>query len=383
VRGLARPLLVAACLAQVIVPLVRIATSYRATELSLSASQVLILSSAFSLLPAFLAVAIGRYNDRHGNGRASAFGAALIAFGCAMLMIHVPSVWWLILVSVVLGFGQTVQLTGLQGEVAMFRLSRHRDGMVGNLMLWQAVGQVAAPLILSLVALSGGQLSLRLAAVSLTLALVCGGVAMLLWRNAAAPQSASAAEAGMYRILATPGLGWVLLAGSLCVAVHDLTLVYMPVIGAERGIPPAAVGVLLTLFAGGQMLSRGLYRRVVSHVGQRRLMLAGVIGTAAFTAALALPVGSVAIGLLLGLIGLSMGFAITSSVSLTIAMAPPRARATSLGLRLAMNRAGQFLISLAAGGAAATLGPGAVFLVLGSTLGGVGLYGRRLLGRLA
>lgn len=380
-RRLALALLGSACLAQIIVPLARIATSYRATELDLSPSQILLLSSAFSALPALLAVRMGRYNDRNGHGVAALVGAGVVAGSCALLLAPVPSVWWLLFVSIVLGLGQTLQLTALQGEVGMFRLRRHRERMVGGLMAWQAVGQVVAPLILSLVGLAGGPPSARLALVATLLALLGAGLGLILRRDAAPPRHAGREPAGLGHILAAPGLAWVILAGSLCVAVHDLTLVYMPVIGASRGLPATEVGVLLACFAIGQMLSRALYGRVVGQTGPRWLMLAGVICLAGFTATLVLPLGSITMAAVLALAGLSMGFAITSSVSLTMSMAPPQARTTSLALRLAMNRTGQFLIPLAAGGAAASLGPGAVFLVLGSLLGGVGLYGARRLGR--
>lgn len=381
VRDLALALMASACLAQIVVPLARIATSYRATDLHLSPSQILLLSSAFSALPALLAVRMGRYNDRHGHGRAALVGAWVVAVSCALLLAPIPSVWWLLVVSVVLGLGQTLQLTALQGEVGLFRHARNREGMIGGLMVWQAVGQVAAPLLLSLIALIGGRLPAQLALAATLLALVGAGLSLVLWRNAATPRHAGLERAGLGRILAAPGLAWVILAGSLCVAAHDLTLVYMPVVGASRGVPATQVGVLLACFAIGQMLSRALYARATRRIGPRWLMLGGVICLAGFTATLVLPLGPVAMAAVLALAGLSMGFAITASVSLTMSMAPPQARTTSLALRLAMNRTGQFLIPLAAGGAAASLGPGAVFLVLGSLLGGVGLWGARRLGR--
>jgi MFS family permease len=298
-----------------------------------------------------------------------------------MLLPVAGGVWWLLVASIVLGLGQTLQLTALQGEVATFRLRRHREGMVGGLMLWQAIGQVSAPMILSLTALAGGPLPQRLALVASALALVCTGLGFVLWRYAAEPRGASLRPLAIGQIFSVSGLGWVMLSGSLCVAVYDLALIYLPVIGAARGIPAEMVGVLLTLLACGQMLSRALYPWVQTRAGPRKLMLGGVLGTAVLTLTLSLPIHILAVGTVLGLIGVTMGFAITSSVALTMTLAPPGARATSLGLRLAMNRAGQFVIPLAAGGAAAMLGAGAVFFVLGLVLCGIALQGPRALSR--
>lgn len=379
VRGLVFPLLANAGLAQIIVTLARIAISYRAAELSLSPSQVLILSASFSVLPAALAIGMGRYNDGHGNGMAALVGTGLMVAACAAILAPGMSAWHLLLASIALGLGQTFQLTGLQGEVGLLRRTRHRERMVGGLMVWQAIGQVSAPVFLSAMALSQGQISAKLAAVSTLIALISFALSASLWRNATKPQLKGAQPGGLRRLLVSPHLVWVMIAGSLCVAVHDLMLIYLPVIGPTRDIPPSQIGLLLALSAGGQTASRALYGLAVEKVGPRRLMSVGILGTAIPTAMLALPVGVVWIAIFLALSGLAMGLAISSSLLLTMSMAPVEARATGLGLRLAVNRIGQFVIPVASGAAAATLGPDAVFMVVGMLLAAVGAYGVWLL----
>ena len=372
---LARPVLAVAFLAQIIVPLARIATSYRATEAGFSAAQVLVLSSAFALLPAFLAVRMGRHNDRHGGGTASLFGAVLLAAGCAALVVPVADMLWLVIVSVLLGLGQTLQLTALQAEIGALRLQSHRDRMVGGLMLWQAVGQVGAPLILSAVALSADGLSRNLALVAAGLAVLGAVTSLLLYRHAAPPKPAET-PASLRVIGRVPGLPWVIAGGSLCVAVQDLTVIYLPVVGEERGISPAVVGLVLMLFAAAQMLSRAVYATASARIGQSALMWGSVLGVGLATAALALPFGAGAIAAALSVSGFCLGFAITASVALTMRLAPPGSRSTSLGLRLAMNRTGQFSIPLLAG-MIANAQAGAVFLLLGLAVAGTGALGFR------
>ena len=372
---LARPVLAVAFLAQVIVPLARIATSYRATEGGLSPAQILILSSAFALLPAFLAVGMGRHNDRYGGSRAAMLGAILMAAGCAMLVAPFGGMVWLVMVSILLGMGQTLQLTALQAEIGALRLQSHREKMVGGLMVWQAVGQVGAPLILSAVALSPDGLSGNLAFVAALLAVFGIVISLLLFRHAARPQS-FVAHAPLGAIIAVPGLPWVIVGGSLCVAVQDLTLIYLPVVGHAQDIPPTIVGLVLMLFAMTQMLSRAVYARASARLGQNALMWGSVLGTGLATAAVALPIGIWGIAAALSLSGFCLGFAITASVALTMRLAPPGARSTSLGLRLATNRAGQFSIPLIAG-LIASAQAGAVFLVLGLAVAATGAAGFR------
>lgn len=368
-------MLAVAFLAQVIVPLARIATSYRATEGGLSPAQVLVLSSAFALLPACLAITMGRHNDRRGGGTAAIAGAVLMAGGCIAMTLPIANMFWLIIASALLGMGQTLQLTALQAEIGALRLQAHRERMVGGLMLWQAVGQVGAPLMLSIVALAGGELSRNLALVAAGLALAGAVTSLLLYRNAALPRPVET-PASLRSIIRVPGLPWIIVGGSLCVAVQDLTLVYLPVVGNARDVPPPVIGLVLTLFAAAQMLARAVYARASQRWGQNVLMWGSVLGTGLATAALALPLGAVAIAVALSISGVCLGFAITASVALTMRLAPPDARSTSLGLRLAINRVGQFSIPLISG-LIATAQAGAVFLLLGLAVAGTGVAGLR------
>lgn len=366
------PLLLTAFLTQVIVPLARIATSYRGTQAGLSASELLLLSSAFALLPAFLAVGMGRANDRRGAGRSVVLGAALMVVACALLAL--PGQWLVLLTSsVLLGLGQTFQITAMQAEIGAIRDVPHRERMIARLMLWQAVGQVAAPLLLSLVALWGESLQIGLALAVIGLSGVGLAASMAVMRGAA-KAAPPALHVPLAHILSVRGLPWVIAGGSLCVAVQDLTMIYLPVVGEGRGIPPATIGLVLMLFALAQVASRGVYAWAARLAGPSWLLWCSVLGTGLATAALALPFGAGGIGAMLIVSGLCLGFAITSSVSLTMRMAPCGARATSLGLRLAINRVGQFSIPLAAGAIAAAQA-GAVFALLGLALAATGLAG--------
>lgn len=374
VLRLAVPILISACLAQTIVPVVRIAASYRAVAAGLTPMEILALSSAFAILPVFVATSMGRYNDRHGAGRAALAGAIAMVVACIMFAIPIVSLPWLLIASAVLGLGQTLQITAIQGEISTFRSPQQRDRMVGNLMVWQAVGQVVAPLVLSAVSLAGTDMLVEnMIAVSLALSVLSVLLGIVLFLNCARPVKTDAAPLPMRQILSSPGLVWIMVTGALCVAVQDLTLVYMPVVGVEREISPSVIGLVLTLFALGQMVARVFYGTAMRKIGKVRLMVISVIVTGLAVCLLATPISAIGLGLCLSLSGIALGFAITSSVSLTMQLAPATARATSLGLRLAINRAGQFAMPLAAGMAASLMGAGAVFLVTGALVTASGL----------
>ncbi|MFP9139193.1 MFS transporter [Devosia sp. XGJD_8] len=169
-------------------------------------------------------------------------------------------------------------------------------------------------------------------------------------------------------IAATPGLLWIVLTGSICVASLDLLLAFLPVLGEERGIAPATIGLLLSIRAAASLIPRLVFGQAVRRFGRMPLMLAssGMGGAGQLLIALPLPVREMALALVL--IGTGLGIALTSSVGLTIDIAPARARGTALSMRLTAHRLAQFFLPLAAGLIAAPLGVAGIFGVTGATL---------------
>src|SRR3954468_8468823 len=63
--------------------IVRVATSYRTIELGLPVLWLGVISAAFAILPAFMAVGLGRFIDRGNDALACWIGAALLLIGSA------------------------------------------------------------------------------------------------------------------------------------------------------------------------------------------------------------------------------------------------------------------------------------------------------------
>jgi hypothetical protein len=134
---LARPVLVVALLAQVIVPLGRIATSYRATEAELSLAQVLVLSSSFPPFSrsAWAATTIVRVPEARNSPAPCFWPAVARRYSCprqhglAGVGLRPARAW--------------PELTALQAEIGALRVQTHRERMVGELMLWQASARSA------------------------------------------------------------------------------------------------------------------------------------------------------------------------------------------------------------------------------------------------
>ena len=172
----------------------------------------------------------------------------------------------------------------------------------------------------------------------------------------------------MRQIAATRGLPWIVLTGSICVTAQDLLLAFMPVLGEERGIAPATIGFLLSLRAIASMLSRLAFSSAVQAVGRLRLMLGSAVVGGAGLLLLALPLPVWALALALVVAGFGIGIALTSSIAMTLEIAPPAARGTALSLRLTANRISQFAVPLLAGFVVAPMGAAGIFGLTGAAL---------------
>ena len=360
------PLLCGGLLIHAVVPLARIVTTYRALDLGLGAQFIGLLSAVFALLPVFLAVAIGRFNDRGAVARATVAGGLSVLLGCAMLWLLPPSLPILLVSTAILGVGQTLCLSSMQMIASTSSSRMHRDAILGNYMVAMALGQAIGPLFVGLPMDGSWVLVIPVvgAACLLVAAFTLLRVVPLRKRNG------NGNTIPLRQIALTRGLPWIVLTGSVCVTAQDLLLAFMPVLGEERGIAPAAIGLLLSLRAVASMISRLIFSRAVRWVGRLRLMLASAVFGGAGLLLLALPLPLWAIALSLVVAGFGLGVALTSSIGMTLEIAPPAARGTALSLRLTANRISQFAVPLLAGFIVAPMGAAGIFGLTGVALMG-------------
>lgn len=364
------PVLIAACLLQVAVPLTRIATSYKALAVGFSAGTIGLVSATFALLPILLAVAMGRFVDAGGRGKAAVLGSFLIGLAALGLLLNPPWLLSLLPFTALLGFGQALCLTALHMFSVACSGPTKRDEVIGRFLLAFSIGHLVAPLMVSL--LSQGQatsLGDRLLVVCCAGAVALALASLVLSRRGGHGGAGNGGErVPLTQLLRSRGLIWVILANSMCVTTNDLLLVYLPVLGAERGIEAGLIGLLLTTRAGFMILSRVVFARLTRAVERARVIVAAMLVSAASLAALAFPVPVWAMFAVMALVGFSIGIATASSLSLTLALAPVDARATMVSLRVTANRLGQFAIPLAAGLVATASGVGGIMLVMAALL---------------
>ena len=366
-------LLTTAFLEQVVISIMRVTTSYRAIELGLSVVWLGVITAAFAILPIFLAVQIGRFIDRGNDARTAWIGTGLLIVACAGFALA-PSLPTLLMFTSLLGIGHMLLTITLQVLCTRQGGVLGLDRMLGNYMVANAVGQGVGPYI---VGWAGGSASIPPTGFLFTLGLVgaCFAFAsslMLRSAPAPAPRAEGSKPVPLRDILRFPGLLVVLFVSVTTVIAQDLVVVYLPLLGTERGMAVDAVGTLLAVRAVASMLSRFLFARLNDLMGRQRLMIVSVFASAATYAALAAPVPFAAMTVVIAAAGFSLGVSITVTIASLLALASAQAVGTANSLRIMGNRIGQFVIPFLAGLIAAAAGVGGIFLIIGLSLAASG-----------
>lgn len=363
------PLLTTACLEQIVTSLVRVTTSYRAVELGLSVVWLGVITAAFAILPIILAVKIGRFIDRGNDARTAWIGGGLLVVACAGFALS-PSLIALLLFTSILGIAHLLLV--ISAQVLCTRQSGPgvMERMIGNYMVANAVGQGIGPFI---VGWAGGSASIPpthlLFWIGLSVSVLTFASALMLRSGRPRVRRGEGNKPiPVGDIARIPGIRVIFFVSIVTVAAQDLIVVYLPLLGAERGIAVDAVGMLLAVRAVASMFSRFLFARLNEMLGHMRLMALSTFGGAIAYMGLALPLPLPAMYGVIAAAGFALGISITVSIAGLLALASDEARGTANSLRMMGNRIGQFTIPFLAGLIAAATGVAGIFLVIGVSL---------------
>jgi predicted MFS family arabinose efflux permease len=368
------PTLLNCAIIQAAYAIVRVTTSYRAIELHLPVIWLGVISATFAMLPMFFAVWVGRYLDRGKDAQSAWIGAVLLAAACAGFRFFAGSAASLLLFTALLGVSHLFIMASQQMLCIRCAGSHGRDGVFGNYMVASAIGQGLGPYF---IAWSSGTAMLpptdRLFAIGLI-----AGLASLVTAAAIRPAPATAghvhrkALVPVRTLLHQRGLMAVLIASVVTITAQDLLTIYLPLLGADRGINARDIGTLLTVRSVFSLISRMGYARIIRLVGRHLLTLASMFGAgfAFFCLAFSLPLA--AMFAVMALMGFSLGIATTLSLTNVVDLASVEAMGTVMSLRITGNRIGQVAVPFAASLVAAFAGVGGIFVIIALTLVGSG-----------
>lgn len=372
-RRTSTALLVHSALIQAVTFLVRPAATYRALELDVPGFALGLLAASYAVFPLLLAVPTGGLVDRLGERRLMATGSAVVLSCSAFLLLWGSSIVALVIGTALLGAGQLACVVGQQAVVANNAASSRMDSAFGYLTFAASLGQALGPLAISLV----GGASIRpdtqaIFLLSVVMGLVLFATTFVVPAHVSArrKKAVSAGTGSAVSLLKSPGVARALATSATVLAVVDLTMVYLPALGADRGLTSATVGAMLTVRAVFSMVSRLLLGRVSRRIGRMRLLVVSLALSTAALAAAAPPMPAWLLFVVMAILGLGLGIGQPLTMSWLSAQAPAGQRGRALALRLAGNRMGQVVLPSAIGVVAAGLGAGGVFLASAVVVGG-------------
>ncbi|WP_148571345.1 MFS transporter [Nocardioides caldifontis] len=375
-RGLA-VLCLQTVLFQTVTFLLRVTASYGAVGLDVGAALLGFLAAAFALVPLVLALPAGGLADRYGESRVMVAGAVLVAATAGVLVVRADSFAVLVSAMVVLGTGHLLCAVGQQSLVAELARPGRFDSAFGYYTFAGSVGQAAGAGLLTLYGASAAvpdtEDAFRGAGV---LAVVLVLVSVLVRPAGRRSGLARTETGGLSAVLRTPALLRGLLVSSLVLAAMDVTLVYLPLLGAEEGLAVGVVSALLTARALATMSSRVLTGVLTAALGRRLLLTTSIAVSGVATAVVALPAPLWARFVAVVVMGFGLGVCQPVMLAWLAEISPPGLRGRVVSLRLVGNRLGQTVIPGALGLAAGGLGAAGVLVATAGGLLGAALATR-------
>lgn len=372
-------LLTHAALTQLLTFVLRPTTSYRALELGVPATWLGVLSGCFAVVPLVLALPAGQIVDRVGERRVVIAGSFLMCIAGTTLLLLGNTVVGLIVGSVVLGTAHLGAVVGQQALVANSTSSGRTDSAFGYYTFAASLGQALGPM---LIVLFGGNRALPnttpIFQGSTAIAALLFAVAFAIRTDVTGRAHQTSQPVGVRSLLHLPGLPRALLTSCVVLAAVDISLVYLPALGAERNIASGLIGTLLVLRAVASMASRLFLGRLTAAIGRRRLLISSIFIAAAGLAVCAAPTPTWLLVTAVAVAGFGLGVGQPLTMSWLAESAPPGTRGRAMSLRLTGNRAGQVLLPGAAGLAAAGLGAAGVLLITAIGLACTGHLARKL-----
>ncbi|AZZ49880.1 MFS transporter [Rathayibacter rathayi] len=372
VRSLATPALLAhAVLIQAVAFLLRPAAVYQAIQLDVPAWALGALGASFALVPLLIALPTGGLVDRVGARAVMVVGSLVAVGAVAVLLLAGGSVAGLLIGIALLGAGHLGCVVGQQTVVAGGSGGTRLDSRFGYYAFAASLGQAIGPTFIPVFAggsvrpdpaplfLVGGVLAVLLLAVT-------AGIRSPTSRGRAAEEASPGSTLGLLRV---PGLARALLTSATVVAAVDLTVVYLPALGAERGLPAGVVGALLTVRALASMASRLLLGAATARLGRTRVMVGGILISALCLVLVALPAPTALLFVAVAALGLGLGIGQPITMSWLIERTPTDRHGRALALRLAGNRLGLIALPSLLGALAAAAGAGGVLIGTGAAVG--------------
>src|SRR5688572_16148194 len=353
----------------------KVLVSLFAIELGASQFIIGVMIAMYSLLPALLALKVGKLADRLGARWPMLIGSAGVALGL-LLPWAFESMAALYASAALIGVSHMMCNVSAQNLVGSIGGAEDRTRNFSNYALVMAVGSFLGPLAggFSIDHFGYARSYLYVAAVPLLPVFILAFVRQV--RSGPRVKSEEEQAVLSTSLLANPPLRRTLIASAMAVTGQDLFQFYMPIYGHSVGLSASAIGMVLGMFGIAAFMVRIWLPVFVKRWGPDT-----VFGTSLYIAAAAfllfpLFTSVYALAAVSLILGLGMGCAQPVTLMLVYSRAPEGRSGEALGMRVTINQFTHIVVPIVFGTLGSAFGVAPVFAINALIQAGGGLVSR-------
>jgi MFS family permease len=371
----AKRLLISSTFTQATMYVVRPFITYRAIEIDAGATAIGLIGAIYALFPVLLALKFGSWVGKYGEGKFLVIGTfSLIASCTSLLFTH--NVISLAVATAFAGLSHLALMVGGQTMVALRTPKDNYNKLFGYYTFSASLGHTFGPVIAGLLAGSLANGMPRNSNNAFIFAILLSSLALFptwKWRKESPTVKAADEQSNTWSaaksMLSRKEISLAVFISLAISSTLDLLVIFLPLLGKERAIDPAVIGLIISLRAVGSMGSRLILGLVTKHIKDRTLLLATTLISMLACVGMVYTKTAWVLGLLVFVAGFASGFGQPLTMSLISLRTKPDERALAVSARLTGNRLGQFLLPVGAGFLANGAGVGAVFWSMAALLG--------------
>ena len=353
----------------------KVLVSLFAIELGASQFIIGVMIAMYSLLPALLALQVGKLTDRFGVRLPMLFGS--LGMTVALLLPWLSSSMPALYASAALiGVSHMMCNVAAQNLVGSLGGAEDRTRNFSNYALVMAVGSFLGPLAggISIDAFGHARSYLYVAAFPLVPVMI-----LVFAREVrAGPRVRSEEEQAVLStsLLANPTLRRTLISSAMAVTGQDLFQFYMPIYGHSVGLSASAIGVVLGMFGVSAFFVRIWLPALVKRWGPETVFMVSLYVSALAFLLFPLFGTAIALGALALVLGLGMGCAQPVTLMLIYSRAPEGRSGEALGMRVTINQFTHIVVPIVFGSLGSAFGVAPVFMINALILAGGGALNR-------
>lgn len=284
----------------------------------------------------------------------------------------------MIAINAIYGIALLALMVAGQAMVVTFSGPDDYDRNFGWFTAAASLGQMLGPVLLGSVLTGSRQAELLAgttrgfwvaAGVAVGVLLFYGAMGVLAHRTGALAtrsedDKASAGRGSALGLLRDRQLTAAIVVSFMFIAGVDLIIAYMPVLGHDRGLSPAFVGILLGVRAASAFLSRLVLGVLIRVAGRLTVIAVSGVVAAVMSFALVTTTNHALLCGIMVLLGITLGLGQPLTMTWVVHRAPEQLRATALALRISGNRLAQSAAPAGAGALSVVAGVAGPFVLI-------------------